>query len=164
MVVSSDKIIAFRFLSSQKFGQSSRDLQMIRYARLPALARGRCLWAQLGRRCCQRWLACLTSARTRGRRPGRAEITGSREGAKPRSSDEKRTIFRQSPRAASVESFLGKGHPGTMAPSARRARMNAHVRGAGGRSGLRVRKSRAGGNSFSGAGFWLRWHFVITIC
>ena len=53
MVVSSDKIIAFRFLSSQKFGQSSRDLQMIRFARLPALARGRCLWAQPGPRCCQ---------------------------------------------------------------------------------------------------------------
>ena len=73
-----------------------------------------------------------------GGRPGRPMITNSREGAKPRSSDERRTIFRQSSRAASVESFLGKGHPGTMAPSARRARMctRSHS-GAGGRSGLR---------------------------
>ena len=34
---------------------------------------------------------------------------------------------------------------------------------AGGRSGLRAGKSRAGVNSFSGAGFWLWRHFVITI-
>jgi hypothetical protein len=75
-----------------------------------------------------------------GRR--RVEITSSREGTKPRSSDEKRTIFRQSPRAASVESFLGKGHPRTMAPSARRARMCSRSHsGAGGRLGLRARWS-----------------------
>ncbi|MCX6679360.1 MAG: hypothetical protein NTX42_03185 [Methanothrix sp.] len=35
--------------------------------------------------------------------------------------------------------------------------------GTGGRLGLRARKNRAGVNSFSGAGFWLRRHFAITI-
>jgi hypothetical protein len=39
-------------------------------------------------------LACLKGALSRGREDDWAEITGSREGAKPRSSDEKRTIFR----------------------------------------------------------------------
>ena len=61
-------------------------------------------------------------------------ITNSREGAKPRSSDEKSTIFRQSPRAASVESFLGKGHPGTGrrppgGPACARARARAREAG-----------------------------------
>ena len=73
-------------------------------ARVPAAARGRRPWAGpsglagmlLGR------LDCLTTARIRGRGAGRAGITGSREGAKPRSLDEKRTTFHQSPRAALV--------------------------------------------------------------
>ena len=69
MVVSSDKIIAFRFLSSQKSNQSSWDLLMIRFARLPAAF----VAAAIGpgrsglRRCCQGELACLTSASIRGR-------------------------------------------------------------------------------------------------
>ena len=69
MVISSDKIIAFRFLSSQKSNQSSWDLLMIRFARLPAAF----VAAAIGpgrsglRRCCQGELACLTSASIRGR-------------------------------------------------------------------------------------------------
>ncbi|MEI6104822.1 MAG: hypothetical protein WCP70_12860 [Methanothrix sp.] len=50
-----------------------------------------------------------------------------------------------------MEPFLGKGHPGTMAPLARRACMCLRSRsGAGGRSGLKARESRAGVDSFSG--------------
>jgi hypothetical protein len=73
--------------------------------------------------CCQGGLACLESDPIRGQGAGRAEITGPREGAKPRSSDERRTIFRQSPRAAPVEPFLGKGYPGRQPSSAKRARL-----------------------------------------
>ena len=85
------------------------------FARLPVALVACLSWAGPSGGCCaarQGGLACLTSAHIRGQGAGRAEITGSREGAKPRSSDEKRTIFRQSPWAASVEPFLGKGHPG----------------------------------------------------
>ena len=76
-----------------------------------------------------------------GSGPGRADITGSREGAKPRSREVpmKRIIFRQNPRAASVEPFLGKGHPGPQPSSARRARLPGKRSGSGGRSGLRAR-------------------------
>jgi len=66
-----------------------------------------------------------------GQGAGRAEITGSREGAKPRSSDEKRTIFRQSPRAASVEPFLGKGHPSLATAVAHQAGPFARTRSGG---------------------------------
>jgi hypothetical protein len=58
-----------------------------------------------------------------GQGSSRAEITGSSEGAKPRSSYEKRTFFPKSPRSASVEPFLGKGHPGPHPSFARRARL-----------------------------------------
>jgi len=44
--------------------------------------------------------------------PGRAEITGSREGAKPRRFDESRINFCQCPWTASVEPVAGQGHPG----------------------------------------------------
>ena len=91
------------------------------------------------RRYRQGGLACLASDRARGQGAGRAEITGSREGAKPRSSDGKKTIFRQSPRATLVEPFLGKGHPGSQPSSARRARLPGKRSGSGGRSGLRAR-------------------------
>jgi hypothetical protein len=67
-------------------------------------------------------LAYLSSASTRGQEAGRAEITSSREGAKPRSFDERWTIFCRGHRAASVEPFLDKGHPGRQPSSARRAR------------------------------------------
>jgi hypothetical protein len=40
MVISCDKIIAFRFLSSQKSDQSSRDLQMIHFFPSSGCARG----------------------------------------------------------------------------------------------------------------------------
>jgi hypothetical protein len=98
-------------------------------------------WAQHGRRCCQGGPACLVGDRARRQGAGRAEITGSREGAKPRSFDERRTFFRQSPRAASVEPFLGKGHPGPQTSSARRARLTGKRSGSGGRSGLRARRA-----------------------
>jgi hypothetical protein len=58
-----------------------------------------------------------------GQGSSRAEVTGSSEGAKPRSSYEKRTFFPKSPRSASVEPFLGKGHPGPQPSFARRARL-----------------------------------------
>jgi len=53
---------------------------------------------------------------------GRAEITGSREGAKLRNCDKKRIIFRLRPRAASVVPLAGQGQPGPQTPSSRRAR------------------------------------------
>jgi len=84
-------------------------------------------------------LRCL--AGIGGQEAGRAEITVSREGAKPRSSDERRTIFRQSPRAASVEPFLGKGHLWPQSSSAR-AGPPARARSGGreARSGLKARQ------------------------
>ena len=99
-------------------------------------------------------LAILASARTRGQGAGRAEVTGSREGAKSRSSDEKRIIFCQSPCAASVEPFLGKGHPGPQPSSARRARLPAKRSGSVGWSGLRARRACLWQGQFSGRGIF----------
>jgi hypothetical protein len=53
-----------------------------------------------------------------------------REAAKPRSSDERRTIFRQSPRAAPVGPFAGNGHPGRQPSSAGRVRLPSKRSGA----------------------------------
>jgi len=103
-------------------------------ARVPAAACGRRPWAgPSGLAAMSQGRAGLPGNRScpGGRRPGRAEITGSREGAKPRRFDENRTNFCQGPRAASVEPLAGKGHPGPQPPSARRARMHAGARARG---------------------------------
>ena len=101
-------------------------------AGVPACARGRRLWAGPS------GIAAMSSGRAglpgkrscsgAGGRLGRD--AGSREGAKPRSSDERRTIFRQGPRAAPVEPFLDKGHSGRQSSSARRARLPGKRSGA----------------------------------
>jgi hypothetical protein len=99
----------------------------------------------------------------------------SREGAKPQSSDERRTIFRHSPRAAPLEPVLDKGHPGRKPLSARRARQalvpvgrsglvalssSMRARGTGGRSSL-MYQLLAGG--FFRALDWRQLHFTIII-
>ena len=74
---------------------------------------GRCLARQGLRRFRQSGLTCLTGDRASDRRAGRAEIMGSREGAKPRRFDENRTIFFcESIRGASLEPLANKGQPG----------------------------------------------------
>jgi hypothetical protein len=83
---------------------------------------------------CVGGMACLASDRVRGQEPGRAEITGSREGAKPRSSDEKRTFLPKShlgPRLCSrsqAKAIRGHGQCSSGGPH---ARMQACARGQG---------------------------------
>ncbi len=99
-------------------------------------------------RCRPGGLDCLASARIRGKRHGRADIRGSREGAEPRSSDKKRTIFARVlvPRRWSHSQARAiRGHirrlPGGPACTAARAR----VWGTGGAGALASRQRRFSG-------------------
>ncbi len=96
------------------------------------------------------WAGWIALAGTRGQEAGRAEITGSREGAKPRSSDEKRTFFPKSPRPRQWIRFSAKAIRCHIRRPPRRARLPGKRSGSGGRSGLRARRACLWQGQFSG--------------